>query len=92
MPSLTEPLSPRFEDALRLACDLHRDNARCILADYRVLRESLWDRFSGGRDGTLRFYRELVRTFSEHGEHPLVQELERVVGELDRIAGGIEST
>ena len=64
-------------------------NARCILADYRVLRESLWARFSGGREGTLWYYRELVRAFSAHGEHPpLVDELARTVAELERLASG----
>ena len=29
------------------------DNARSILTSYRRVGESLWDRFSGGRDGVL---------------------------------------
>src|SRR5918911_197645 len=31
-------------------------NARAILADYRVLGESLWKRFNGGKEGTLWYY------------------------------------
>ena len=38
-------------------------NARSILADYRQLGEALWDRFRGGRDGTLWYYRALVDAF-----------------------------
>ena len=28
-------------------------NARCILSDYRTLGEEVWQRFVGGREGTL---------------------------------------
>jgi (p)ppGpp synthase/HD superfamily hydrolase len=67
------------------ACDkLH--NARCILADYRVLGEALWERFSGGREGTLWYYRELRRKFEEHGHSRLTEELGRVVEELESLA------
>jgi len=62
-------------------------NARAILADYRVMGEVLWDRFNGGKDGTLWYYRSLVDTFREvSGSTPLVKELGRVVSELERLA------
>lgn len=61
-------------------------NARAILADYRVVRDALWDRFTGGRDGTLWYYRALVDAFASHGRTPLVDELERVVTEIERLA------
>jgi GTP pyrophosphokinase len=62
-------------------------NARAILADYRVMGEALWDRFNGGKDGTLWYYRSLVGTFREvSGSTPLVEELDRVVSELERLA------
>src|SRR5205823_14149785 len=35
-------------------------NARTILADYRVLGDGLWQRFTGGKDGTLWYYRSVV--------------------------------
>lgn len=60
-------------------------NARSILADYREHGEALWQRFSGGRDGTLWYYRELVAAFASHGETRLVAELRRVVDELDAL-------
>jgi len=59
-------------------------NARAILADYRVLGESLWSRFNGGRDDILWYYRSLVSEFRKRGHHPvLVAELVRVVEELE---------
>jgi (p)ppGpp synthase/HD superfamily hydrolase len=64
------------------ACDkLH--NARAILSDYREHGESLWERFSGGRDETLWYYRELIEAFTTHGRTRLVDELDRVVTELE---------
>jgi (p)ppGpp synthase/HD superfamily hydrolase len=63
-------------------------NARCILADYRVVGEALWDRFTGGRDGTLWYYRSLVEAFRAAGGTPLLPELERVVAELERLSSG----
>jgi len=62
-------------------------NARAILADYRAMGEALWDRFNGGKEGTLWYYRSLVDTFREvSGSTPLVEELGRVVSELERLA------
>jgi len=63
------------------------DNARAILADYRLVGEALWKRFTGGKAGTLWYYRSLVRTFRETGSSPLVDELDRVVSEIERLAG-----
>jgi (p)ppGpp synthase/HD superfamily hydrolase len=71
------------------ACD-KLNNARAILSDCRQVGESLWDRFSGGRDGTLWYYRAMVDAFSANGRTRLVDELDRVVTELEQLcrAGG----
>ena len=63
-------------------------NARAVLADYRVLGESLWRRFHGGRDGTLWYYRAVVNALRETGTNPLIEELERVVSEIESLAAG----
>lgn len=62
-------------------------NARSILADLRVLGEGLWERFTGGRDGTLWYYRALVDAYAEAGPNPVVEELGRVVEEIEALAG-----
>jgi GTP pyrophosphokinase len=67
------------------ACD-KLDNARAILADYRVLGEALWKRFHGGKEGTLWYYGELLRAFREAGDSPLIEELGLVVSEIERLA------
>ena len=61
-------------------------NARCVLSDYRKLGEALWPRFSGRRDGTLWYYRTLVETFRAAGSNAVVDELGRVVDELEHWA------
>ncbi len=65
-------------------------NARAVLADYRELGEGLWRRFSGGGE-TLWYYRALVDAFRGAEERTagfgrLVDELDRVVSELERVA------
>ena len=61
------------------ACDkLH--NARAILADLRAGHD-VFSRFSGGRDNTLWYYRELVDRFRDRlgGDAPVVKELAAAV-------------
>ena len=61
-------------------------NAREVLGDLRREGESVWARFTGGKDGTLWYYSALVRAFRELGSSALVEELNEVVGELERVA------
>ena len=61
-------------------------NARTTLADYRQSGEAVWQRFNGGRQGTLWFYRAMVDALRAGGSFPLVEELDRVVSELERLA------
>ncbi len=61
-------------------------NARAVLADYRELGEALWWRFHGGREGTLWYYRTVTDALRQSGTSPLIEELERVVSEIERLA------
>ena len=58
-------------------------NVRSILTDYYIVGEEVWKRFQGGKEGTLWYYRSLVVAFRQAGSSPLVDELERVVSELE---------
>ena len=78
---------PTTSDEVRLvsaADKLH--NARTLLTDYRQWGEAVWERFNGGRAGTLWYYRALVTTFRAVEVTPLVEELDRTVTELERLA------
>ena len=62
-------------------------NARSILNDYRSLGEEVWQRFQGRKAGTLWYYRSVLDALSQAGRTPLIEELDRVVGQLERLAG-----
>ncbi|MBD2529112.1 bifunctional (p)ppGpp synthetase/guanosine-3',5'-bis(diphosphate) 3'-pyrophosphohydrolase [Nostoc flagelliforme FACHB-838] len=61
-------------------------NAQSILKDYRILGESVWERFQGRKEGTLWYYRALVDAFRKTGTTIIIDELERVVAQIDVLA------
>ncbi len=67
-------------------------NARAILRDYRLHGDRLWARFTGGKSGTLWYYRELVTAFTKpeetNNKDELVAELNRVVSEIETLSDG----
>jgi (p)ppGpp synthase/HD superfamily hydrolase len=65
-------------------------NVRSILADYRRMGESVWERFRGGREGTLWYYHALVEALQSAGDGTLLQELAATVAELESLAGAVE--
>jgi (p)ppGpp synthase/HD superfamily hydrolase len=67
-----------------LADKIH--NAGSILRDLRNEGESVWLRFTGGKDGSLWYYRALVEAFRARGKFTtLVDELDRVVNAIERL-------
>jgi len=61
-------------------------NVGAIVHNLREEGESVWDRFKAGKEGALWYYRSLVTAFREHGRNALVDELDRVVTEMERLA------
>jgi GTP pyrophosphokinase len=67
-------------------------NAHSVLAEYRILGEELWTKFTGGREGTLWFYPavaaalQAARQPGEDQLDALIAELARVVAALERVA------
>lgn len=80
------PHAPPEVRRVSVADKLH--NARAILTDLRRNGHGLWHRFRGGRDGTLWYYRALVEAYRKAGTTPLVEELDRVVTELEGLVAG----
>jgi (p)ppGpp synthase/HD superfamily hydrolase len=64
------------------------NNVRSILSDYRAIGESVWSRFSGGREGTLWYYRTLRDQFLRHPRNRITRDLELAVNELETLAAG----
>lgn len=59
-------------------------NASAIVRDRRVVGERVWERFTPTREETLWYYREVVVSLSTNWDHPLLEELRRVVAEMQR--------
>lgn len=66
-------------------------NARSILDDYRKIGPEIWHRFKRGRADQLWYFDELLKVFKAYGTNRIVEELERVVGEIRQISAHEES-
>ena len=66
-------------------------NAQTILADLRAVGEDLWDRFTGGKEGTLWYYRALVEAYAEAGSNHVIEQLDRVVRKIEALARHAEA-
>ena len=68
-----------------LADKIH--NASSILRDLRSEGDGVWSRFTGGREGSLWYYRALVDAFRARGQYTImVEELDRIVREFEGLA------
>jgi len=73
-----------------LADKLH--NARTILVDLHSQGGVIWERFNGGKTGSLWYYRRLVQIFQELFDSgmlrsPMVTMLDEVVTQIEKLAG-----
>ncbi len=60
-------------------------NVGTIVQAHREVGEKVWDRFHGGREGSLWYYSELAKELARDN-NALTQELERLVKELEAMA------
>ncbi|MFA6244987.1 MAG: HD domain-containing protein, partial [Candidatus Hydrogenedentales bacterium] len=73
------------EVRLIIAADkLH--NAMTTLRDMRTEGNAIWQRFNGGREGSLWVYAEMLRALSLDWQHPILSHLEEVVDTLHRVS------
>jgi len=67
-------------------------NARSILTDLRIQGPALWARFTvGSAEGVLWYFRGLVQAFREGWNHPLIDELEQTVGQIEELNATLKS-
>jgi (p)ppGpp synthase/HD superfamily hydrolase len=64
-------------------------NARSLLRDLRQKGKVIWNHFKGGREKTLWYYRQVVEHLKHLGTTPLIEELDRAVTELERLAAEV---
>ena len=85
-----ERLADANDDA-RWVCAADKiHNASSIISDLQrtVDRESIWARFGSGRAATARWYRQVYERLEEVGfRAPIMSELDKVSGELEKLAG-----
>jgi (p)ppGpp synthase/HD superfamily hydrolase len=76
--SVTDPA------VLRVSCADKLHNARCVLADYQRIGDSVWQRFrTKNAADQLWYYKELSQVFSEKNVGRLPRELTSVVHQLE---------
>lgn len=60
-------------------------NARTILDDFRHIGPKVWERFKRGRDQQLWYFNEVLRALRLRSSNRIVDELERVVKQLEEL-------
>jgi (p)ppGpp synthase/HD superfamily hydrolase len=62
------------------------NNVRSIISDYRQIGEFVWERFNGGREGTLWYYRSLRNEFLRRPPNRISRDFALAVNELESLA------
>jgi len=62
-------------------------NARTILVALLRQGDGIWERFKGGKAGTLWYYRALSQAYEGMVDPVRLDELKRLVGEIEKISG-----
>lgn len=83
--SYLEHLRTASDDAILVSLADKVHNARSILAGYHQIGPRVWDRFNAQKADQLRYYRTLVERFRERYKGPLVDELDLIVTNLERL-------
>ena len=60
-------------------------NVSAVLRDYHHIHDQIWQRFHGGKAGTLWYYRAVTDVLKDVANRPLVEELDRVVTTLEEV-------
>ncbi|MDZ4860601.1 MAG: HD domain-containing protein [Candidatus Hydrogenedentes bacterium] len=63
-------------------------NVCATISDYHMHGDAVWERFNGGREGTLWYYVAIATALAEGWEHDLIEELAAAVEELHETAAG----
>ncbi len=61
-------------------------NARSMVRDLNAIGDTLWGRFTGNREQTLWYYREVLAALETGWSHPLLDELRDEVARLHDVA------
>lgn len=82
-----EHLSRADSSVRMVVCADKIANTRSVVADLKSIGNELWERFNGGRDGTLWYYRSAADTLSGDGVPArLALELSEAVERMEQLA------
>ena len=73
-------------DSLEVSLADKTHNATAILTDLRSEGGLVWDRFTGGRDGSLWYYRALANAFADLVPGGAADRLNHTVAEIEHLA------
>jgi (p)ppGpp synthase/HD superfamily hydrolase len=77
--------------SVQLVCAADKlHNVRSLVEDYQSIGDELWHRFSGGKQGTLWYYRAVADALAENRTNPLVAKLRLAVAELEQLVAKAE--
>jgi (p)ppGpp synthase/HD superfamily hydrolase len=79
------------DDVLLISAADKLYNAKAILDDFKDIGEAIWKRFNRGADQQLWYFDELVAVYLLRPRNRIVNELERVVGELAALTPKVSS-
>jgi (p)ppGpp synthase/HD superfamily hydrolase len=84
-----EHLAKADRSVLLVSCADKLHNVRATIADLAAAenKDEYWNRFNGGRDGSLGYYRSLAKLFLERMPGSLSEDLARAVLELTSVHG-----
>lgn len=73
-------------DSLRVVLADKLYNARTLVNDLYREGEAAWDKFNGGKEGTIWYYREMYALLSAKLQGELADQLGRVVAEIEELS------
>lgn len=79
-------LEAKPADSLAVSIADKTHNASAINTDIRAVGETVWERFTGGKEGSLWYYRALADTFSRLLPGRASDRFEREVSEMEDLA------
>ncbi|WP_416830845.1 MAG: HD domain-containing protein [Erythrobacter sp.] len=79
-------LDAKPADSLAVSIADKTHNASAINTDIRAVGETVWERFTGGKEGSLWYYRALADTFALLLPGPASDRFEREVSEMEDLA------
>jgi len=81
-----EDLKTASIEVLRVSLADKLHNARTIIIDLRKEGDDVWQKFNGGKEGTIWYYQKLLNSFNRLPQKSFIDEFQKVVHEIEETA------